>query len=574
MTPAQELGEIADLARLLYTGYPEAVERLRQERENLEFLRAGGMDDSPALHAYREWSAICQRYSQNLTRLALLTPAHFPELWAEFRLVEVGAWWHDRRDFDWPAAKAELRRIEGAALAARRELELAAGVLTSPDGGMEQDQADANKVARRREDDREAHFPPPDSTPSCKRPGDELVDAAKAGVRTVLARIVGTGEENAWRNGKGHTHIMACNLVTRMSELGHAANASEWAIHEMVGAGLLTTARYKSHTGEYCFEYMKGDSVVTTEPFWEGGKPEPGEKAGETPAEPASQAELTLAHLKKIVISAYQMSENLRPFGQSGLPSPDLYTFGLLRSVGELERLLNPCCRPWDGDRRFACMAQAGVYSNVFPALVTLRDVQDELLTTLDWTHVCEGKAVDLKVLGNDRSLEETIGEGTPLDDRGIQYVRRSDWLERLAKVAPLADRFQDAAAGLTRAIALAMGNVTLSLNLQAVSNTTAPPVGPVQAETPAEPAATGGDNLAVVSQSAPEKDTALFLSPAEIAEKYNVPLVALQGRLKRWRASHADGWREVVNRKPKEPQYLYQVSAVWNIIADLRATS
>ncbi|NUQ63992.1 MAG: hypothetical protein HUU20_16065 [Pirellulales bacterium] len=62
------------------------------------------------------------------------------------------------------------------------------------------------------------------------------------------------------------------------------------------------------------------------------------------------------------------------------------------------------------------------------------------------------------------------------------------------------------------------------------------------------------------------------MLSPATLAAKFDVPLQALQGRLKRWREKHADGWQEVTNRKPREPQYLYRLEAVRPVIEEMRS--
>ncbi len=62
------------------------------------------------------------------------------------------------------------------------------------------------------------------------------------------------------------------------------------------------------------------------------------------------------------------------------------------------------------------------------------------------------------------------------------------------------------------------------------------------------------------------------MLSPATLAEKFQVPLAALQKCLERWRAKNADGWQEVTNRKPREPQYLYRLEAVRAVIEEMRS--
>ena len=64
------------------------------------------------------------------------------------------------------------------------------------------------------------------------------------------------------------------------------------------------------------------------------------------------------------------------------------------------------------------------------------------------------------------------------------------------------------------------------------------------------------------------------FLPAVEIAKKYQIPLNALRGRLKRWVQTHegkpTPGYVEDGSPKPGEPRYLYQVSAVWAQIEDL----
>jgi hypothetical protein len=75
-----------------------------------------------------------------------------------------------------------------------------------------------------------------------------------------------------------------------------------------------------------------------------------------------------------------------------------------------------------------------------------------------------------------------------------------------------------------------------------------------------------------------PGTDERSYLGPKTLAEKYDVPLGPLRERLKRWREKNAAQggslWIENRERKPREPQYIYQVAAVRHIIEDLRATS
>lgn len=61
-------------------------------------------------------------------------------------------------------------------------------------------------------------------------------------------------------------------------------------------------------------------------------------------------------------------------------------------------------------------------------------------------------------------------------------------------------------------------------------------------------------------------------LSPAAIARRFQVDQGRLEGRLRRWRKSNLGGnWIENENRKPREPQFLYDVAAVREIIDALK---
>ena len=133
---------------------------------------------------------------------------------------------------------------------------------------------------------KEVVFPPPDSKPSCEQPRKELIKAARGDVPTILSRIIDATDRNAFRNAKGLIHIMACELVRRLSELGHPANASESAIHEMVNDGLLTTAFFKL-PGKYDLSYMRGAALITTEKFWRA-EPTAAPAAPPTDAPPAA----------------------------------------------------------------------------------------------------------------------------------------------------------------------------------------------------------------------------------------------------------------------------------------------
>ncbi len=101
-------------------------------------------------------------------------------------------------------------------------------------------------------------------------------------------------------------------------------------------------------------------------------------------------------------------------------------------------------------------------------------------------------------------------------------------------------------------------------------SGTLSPAAAPAGAKL--EPA--GQTTTASVSPSPPRGDENLCLSPADLANRYKVPRGALESRLKRWRKCHGDGWKQVTDPKPREPRYLYCVSAVWSVIQNLaRAT-
>jgi hypothetical protein len=61
------------------------------------------------------------------------------------------------------------------------------------------------------------------------------------------------------------------------------------------------------------------------------------------------------------------------------------------------------------------------------------------------------------------------------------------------------------------------------------------------------------------------------MLSAADLANHYHLAPEPLRKTLDRWRAKNADGWSEVTDRKPREPRYLYRVSAVRSVIEKLQ---
>lgn len=81
------------------------------------------------------------------------------------------------------------------------------------------------------------------------------------------------------------------------------------------------------------------------------------------------------------------------------------------------------------------------------------------------------------------------------------------------------------------------------------------------------------GESIPTSTTVEPVPDDA-HLSPAKLAEIFNVPADALRTRLNRWRAKHHDGWIENRERKPHEAVYLYRVRDVRPVIDNLRATN
>lgn len=64
------------------------------------------------------------------------------------------------------------------------------------------------------------------------------------------------------------------------------------------------------------------------------------------------------------------------------------------------------------------------------------------------------------------------------------------------------------------------------------------------------------------------------FFTSKSLAERYGIDPERLRKRLDRWRKSNLDvaGWREVEDRRPREPKYLYRESAVKPILDELQA--
>ena len=111
--------EIADLASIIRSGYPEAAEAYRRDCEVLATIRSTpGMaeHEADAMHNANCRSKTCAGYTQRLGALANLVTKHLPELWPDLHLVGSGDRWHDDQAFDWPAAEKELRTIEAVAV--------------------------------------------------------------------------------------------------------------------------------------------------------------------------------------------------------------------------------------------------------------------------------------------------------------------------------------------------------------------------------------------------------------------------------------------------------------------------
>jgi hypothetical protein len=66
-------------------------------------------------------------------------------------------------------------------------------------------------------------------------------------------------------------------------------------------------------------------------------------------------------------------------------------------------------------------------------------------------------------------------------------------------------------------------------------------------------------------------EDSTSRLSVTELSERFGIRANRLRKRLDRWRRTHDDGFIEVADRSGRLPRYLYQVSAVREVIEDLR---
>jgi hypothetical protein len=68
------------------------------------------------------------------------------------------------------------------------------------------------------------------------------------------------------------------------------------------------------------------------------------------------------------------------------------------------------------------------------------------------------------------------------------------------------------------------------------------------------------------------EKDA--WRTATDLARLFGVEGDALRQRLNRWRKKNDGGWKEVTDRKPREPKYLYRDGAVRSIVGSLKTSS
>lgn len=98
------------------------------------------------------------------------------------------------------------------------------------------------------------------------------------------------------------------------------------------------------------------------------------------------------------------------------------------------------------------------------------------------------------------------------------------------------------------------------------------PPI-PLQLLLRVEKAAAG---LSHILATVPSDTTppAGYLSYSDLAKKHGVDPGRLRGRLNTWRMDHDSGYFQVTNRKSRDPQFLYDETAVMSIIVALKSTA
>jgi len=75
-------------------------------------------------------------------------------------------------------------------------------------------------------------------------------------------------------------------------------------------------------------------------------------------------------------------------------------------------------------------------------------------------------------------------------------------------------------------------------------------------------------------AKKSPQLDDNAWYAYSVLASTFSVNKDALRKRLKAFRGSHLNGWKENTDRRPREPKELYQLKAVKSIIEDLQASS
>jgi len=63
-------------------------------------------------------------------------------------------------------------------------------------------------------------------------------------------------------------------------------------------------------------------------------------------------------------------------------------------------------------------------------------------------------------------------------------------------------------------------------------------------------------------------------MSAGDLAAVLHLGAEVIRKRLDRWRKQHPEGgdWKEQQDRGPREPQYVYRVGAIRDVLADLVA--
>jgi len=74
-----------------------------------------------------------------------------------------------------------------------------------------------------------------DTTPLCPKPPDSLIEQASRAVPIVLANVA--------PNRDGAVSLIALDLVGRLQEQNHLLAAAMWAVHNLVGVGMLVPTR-------------------------------------------------------------------------------------------------------------------------------------------------------------------------------------------------------------------------------------------------------------------------------------------------------------------------------------------